>query len=114
MAKLTEVDIAQSVIDKKKKKQQILKKMYWVKIISALVYGVIVGILGLKGQFVLAGYGAITLCSGYFGLKVLFPEIDPEQYGGIFAFVSDGFMPALALFVSTWIIFYTIIHNPVH
>ncbi|KAL4655317.1 hypothetical protein GN956_G5887 [Arapaima gigas] len=90
-------------------KEEFLDVIYWFRQIIAVIVGAILGVVPLTGFL-----GIAIFCTVNAGVPYLyfshFQQIDEEEYGGPWELTKEGFMTSFALFLVTWIIFYTAIH----
>ncbi|KAK9835965.1 hypothetical protein WJX81_002039 [Elliptochloris bilobata] len=91
-------------------KDDLLDVIYWCRQVLALVMGVTAGVAGLSGWIPLAGFAAGALLLAYSWYQNL--RLDEEEYGGHQLLLMEGLMPAIAVFLLSWIIVYNAIHAP--
>ncbi len=82
------------------------QRLYWIKILSGCVAGVLLGLFGAKTGwwlFLLIGVYAAITAGGYFlfKLKWNFKEV-----------IFSGFFPYLALFVMFWVLMFSSLYAP--
>lgn len=90
-------------------KDELLDAVYWTRAGVAAVLGTVAGIAGAEGVGPFVVFGA-----AYVGVAVAlvntYLKVDPEEYGGWAAVVSEGFNVAASLFVLVWVVLYSLIH----
>ncbi|KPP75051.1 hypothetical protein Z043_105730 [Scleropages formosus] len=91
-------------------KEEFLDVIYWFRQIIAVILGVILGIVPLTGFLGISTFCAVNAVVLYLYFNN-FQQIDEEEYGGTWELTKEGFMTSFALFLVTWIIFYTAIHH---
>lgn len=86
--------------------KEILSTAHWIRQVLAILLGIVYGVLQLKGlPFVMSFI--ITSLSTPPALLMLFHEIDQDEVAKIGHIQTEGFMPAGALFLLSWILSYT-------
>ena len=79
--------------------------LFWFRIILGFILGFVWAVVKLEGQIGLISYAACSSLIVFFYYNT-YLEVDVQDFGQ-FALISEGFMPALAIFVLTWSICYT-------
>ncbi|XP_035680436.1 respirasome Complex Assembly Factor 1-like [Branchiostoma floridae] len=92
-------------------KDEFLDVIYWYRQVIALIAGCIWGLIPLKGFIGLALFVALNAGIMYLYFSS-FQEVDEEEYGGAWEITKEGFMSSFALFLVTWILFYSAMHFP--
>lgn len=87
-------------------KDEFLDGLYWMRQIVSISLGVVWGVLQLAGFIAMAMYIIISSVI-VFGYTLLYQNVDAEEVGGAWEVLKEGFMSSYALFLITWIIFYT-------
>tara|TARA_E500000178_G_C16426647_1_gene489664 strand:- start:73 stop:459 length:387 start_codon:yes stop_codon:yes gene_type:complete len=82
--------------------------LFWLRIVIAFILGLSWAFVKLEGQLGLISYAAASSLIVFLYYNT-FLEVDVQDFGQ-FALISEGFMPALAIFVLTWSIFYTALY----
>ncbi|NHJ46636.1 MAG: hypothetical protein FK733_02500 [Asgard group archaeon] len=82
------------------------QRLYWIKILSGSIVGVILGLFGAKTgwwMFLMLGIYAAITAGGFFLFKLEwnFKEI-----------IFNGFFPFLALFTLFWVLMFTSLYGP--
>ena len=90
-------------------KDEFLDTIYWFWQITAVVLGVIWGMLPLQDFLGVAGFCLINADVVYLYFSN-YLQIDEEWYRGTWELIEEGFMTSFTLFMAIWIIFYTAIH----
>ncbi|KAJ1921506.1 hypothetical protein H4219_000543 [Mycoemilia scoparia] len=91
-------------------KNELRTVFYWILIIGSLALGTVYGILGFKGigsiitYFVVSVFGVSIYMTNYLGH-------DGEEYGGKMEIFGESFGPASAIFMVSWVSFYTWVHG---
>jgi len=90
-------------------KDEFLDVIYWFRQILGVAFGLLWGIVAVKGIFGLALFAALNagLLYVYFSG---FQSVDEEEYGGVWELTKEGFMTSMASFLVIWIIVYTGMH----
>ncbi|KAG2426534.1 hypothetical protein HXX76_011759 [Chlamydomonas incerta] len=90
-------------------KEELLTTMHWQKQATALLIGIVCGVLPLTGINGFLTFAiAQGLCTMIFYRVVL--RIDEEQHGGVGEALVEGFSTFSALFVLLWVITYNLVH----
>lgn len=87
---------------------QILDLLYWVRQVDAVVLGVVLGAAGVEGFMGFIGYIIFVTCLPLIYLNK-FLRTNDEMHGGVKAFLMEGSMPSLGLFVLIWTLAYSLL-----
>ncbi|KAA8495428.1 hypothetical protein FVE85_1583 [Porphyridium purpureum] len=93
---------------RKMKTNQVLDLLYWMRQIGALIMGVVLGAGAVEGfvGFVAFGVCVIMLPLVYLNMYL---NTNDELHGGAKAFLMEGTMPSLGLFVLVWTLAFSIL-----
>ncbi|PNW80055.1 hypothetical protein CHLRE_08g376000v5 [Chlamydomonas reinhardtii] len=92
-------------------KEELLTAMHWQKQVTALIIGIVCGVLPLTGLNGFLTFAiAQGLCTVIFYRGVL--RIDEEQHGGVAEVLVEGFPTFSAVFVLVWVLAYNVAHVP--
>jgi len=90
-------------------KTEALEALYWLKQIVGLIMGVVCGVVPFMGATGIALFlitaAALSHILAFFYLKV------DENEVGLSAALTEGGMTALAMFLLTWIVTFTVFHH---
>lgn len=91
--------------------QEALSAAHWIRQATAVVVGTSFGVLQLKGAPAIMTY---ILVSALFPSALLSfsNELDAEEIAKVAPIQMEGMMPAMALFLLTWILSYTVFLPP--
>jgi hypothetical protein len=84
-----------------------LSKIYWSKLILAIVSAILCSILGLTGLQGIA-FGVVIYFSSYMLTRYVF-KIDPSEVGGIRTIFTKGIGTYFFTWITTWTIISTIL-----
>ncbi|XP_033114529.1 uncharacterized protein RAB5IF homolog [Anneissia japonica] len=90
-------------------KDELLDVIYWGRQIVGVIFGLLWGIIPMKGIVGLALFCAINAGILYIYF-MSFQKIDDEDFGGAWELTKEGFMTSFALFLIVWIIVYSAIY----
>jgi len=92
-------------------KEDLTEVVHWLRQIVAVICGVIWGIIPLKGFVGIASYCAISVVVVLlYTLKYLGIEDEEDLGTSRWDLMQEGFMPALAFFLITWITSYNFVY----
>jgi hypothetical protein len=83
--------------------------LFWLRLVIAAALGVAVGLADITGSTGVATFVAVAVVLPYVYYAV-YLEVDVADYGAG-ALVTEGLMPALGMFVLTWMTVYTAMHG---
>ncbi|KAF0975250.1 hypothetical protein FDP41_006002 [Naegleria fowleri] len=90
-------------------KEEVLKTIYWIKQIYAIISGLVFGIVPILGFVGFASFGVsvalISYSVAYTVMRVSQNVIDSPS-----TVITEGMFPALTLFILTWTCTYSYLH----
>ncbi|KAG2430014.1 hypothetical protein HYH02_013842 [Chlamydomonas schloesseri] len=90
-------------------KDELLTTMHWQKQVTAILIGIVCGVLPLTGLNGFLTFAiAQGLCTMIFYRVVL--RVDEEQHGGVGEVLVEGFPTWAAMFVMLWVLAYNVVH----
>lgn len=87
--------------------EDVLSVAYWIRQVLALLVGVIFGFMQLTGFTAILGFLGAALMAPTAMLS-MFRELDFDDINKRSSLQTEGIAPALALFILTWTISYTV------
>ena len=91
-------------------KDEFLDVIYWLRQVLAIILGITWAIIPLKGVVGLVLFALIN-AGVLFVYFTNFQKIDDEDYGGPMELTKEGFFTSFSLFLVTWIIGFTALHQ---
>ncbi|VDP29147.1 unnamed protein product [Soboliphyme baturini] len=91
-------------------KDDILDVVYWARQIIGALFGLLFGIMPLRGGLAIVLYVAISTLSLHFYVTS-FQKVDEDWLGGFWEIAKEGFGSSFATFLVFWIVFYTAMYN---
>lgn len=81
----------------------VLKRVFWVKLVVAVLAGLVCGLVGFVGATTIIGFGAVATGVS-FAYVTKYLELDEEDIGR-WELIQEGW-PAFPTFLLVWITFY--------
>ncbi|XP_071483814.1 GEL complex subunit OPTI-like [Diadema setosum] len=87
-------------------KDEFLDVIYWMRQVIAIVFGLIWGLVPLRGFLGIALFCALNAGILYIYFTSI-QQVDEDEFGGPWELTKEGFMSSFALFLVVWIIVYS-------
>ncbi|PNH08062.1 hypothetical protein TSOC_005411 [Tetrabaena socialis] len=88
-------------------KDELLTCVHWQKQITAVLIGILCGVLPLKGLEGFATFAVLEVVTTVIFYRMVL-RVDEEQHGGVGEALLDGFQTFVALFVLFWVLSYNL------
>lgn len=90
-------------------KDEYLDVIYWLRQIMGVVFGLIWGLVAMKGILGIALFMLVNVAIIYI-YNNSFQKVDEEDYGGMSEILKEGLMTSFSSFLVSWIILYSTLH----